>query len=124
MSKYKGPGRVRKESAPSSCLTAPLRARLLNYDVGDARLKDEHRNWLAAHRIPFVRACRHTKVNLTGTASRTGGDYFNLKLSEQRAQCIVEFLQKNGAFRDQIKFLGLGEAPAKAAGKKDETETD
>lgn len=124
MATYKGPGRVRKESAPSSNLTAPLKARLFNYDVGDAKLKDEHQKWLAEHVIPFVRSCRHTRVNLTGTASRTGTDHFNLQLSERRARGIVDFLEQNGAFRDQIKFLGLGEAPAKAAGKKDETETD
>lgn len=120
----KGPGRIRQESPKSPNLATPLRTRLFNYDVNDATLKNEHRDWLTENVVPVLTACRRTKVQLTGTASRTGSDQHNLKLSEQRAKVIESFLQQKGIFHDQIFFRGLGEQPAKAAGKLNDTETD
>lgn len=120
----KGPGRVRVESAPSINLVAPLKARLFNYDVDDATLKREHRDWLADEVVPVLRSCRSIQVDLRGTASRTGSDQHNLRLSEQRAKGIELFLEQNGAAHEQIKFRGLGEAPARAAGKGETSEAD
>src|SRR5262245_43124393 len=118
------PGQVRREGPPATSLTAPLEVRLFNYEINDATLKQEHRDWLTANLVPILRACPHTKLDLPGTASRTGTDQYNLKLSEQRAKNIDAFLQQNGIVREQIAFRGLGEAPARAAGKRDETESD
>ena len=60
MSKYRGPGRVRRESPPSYSLAAPLKARLFNYDVDDATPKKEHRDWLSDNVIAVLRTCRRT----------------------------------------------------------------
>src|SRR4051794_12012980 len=104
MGVYKGPGQVRRESPPTTNLAAPLKARLFNYDVDDAALKKEHRDWLAAEVIPILRTCRKTTVDLRGTASRSGTDAYNLKLSERRAAGIEAFLEQNGVLSRQIAF--------------------
>ena len=62
-------------------------------------------------------------MQLWGTASRSGSDQFNLSLSEKRANFIRDFLLQKGAAREQIKFRGLGESPAKAAGVVDGKES-
>src|SRR5262249_31523305 len=73
---------------------------------------------------PVLRSCRHTRIDLSGTASRTGTDKHNLELSERRAKVIRFFLQDKGVVLEQINYRGLGEVPARAAGKAAEAITD
>ncbi len=120
---FSGPGQVRREAVPSVGGTQVVRTRLFNYDIGDASMKSEHRDWLTVNLLPILQKSRNTTVNLWGTASRSGSDQFNRALSEKRANFIRDFLAQKGAARDQIQFKGLGENPAKAAGVKDGTES-
>ncbi len=120
----KGPGRIRVESTPSPDLGAPMEARLFNYDVGADSLKTEHRDWLTDNVVPILTKSRQSNVELRGTASRSGSDAFNKQLSERRAKVIKFHLEQSGVLGQQIIFNGLGEAPARAAGFKDGTETD
>jgi hypothetical protein len=116
-----GPGQVRREKAFAGSKAA--RTRLFNYDIGDHVMKNEHRDFLLANVVPILKRSKNTAVQLWGTASRSGSDQFNLKLSEKRANFIRDFLVQQGALREQIKFRGLGESPAKSAGIADGNES-
>jgi outer membrane protein OmpA-like peptidoglycan-associated protein len=108
-------------------LTTPLSAgvagRLYDFDVGKARLKPAHARWLIGEVVPLLNS--HGSVSVSGLASRTATDSFNLSLSRLRAAAVLRFLRENTRRSFNVRSEDWrGEAAAAAAGQPDDTEDD
>jgi len=63
--------------------------------------------------IAAVKDSGDAKIVVRGHADRSGGDEYNLGLSEKRAETIAAALIAAGVPEDQVRTMGLGEtAPA------------
>jgi outer membrane protein OmpA-like peptidoglycan-associated protein len=50
----------------------------------------------------------YTHIHVEGHADQRGPEHFNLKLSEQRAESVVNFLIDRGVEQDRLSFEGFG----------------
>jgi outer membrane protein OmpA-like peptidoglycan-associated protein len=71
----------------------------------------------------IVLAHKGLKLELEGHTDNVGSDALNLKLSEQRAKAVRDFLTKEGVVADSISVRGLGKdspvaSNATAAGRQ------
>jgi outer membrane protein OmpA-like peptidoglycan-associated protein len=71
----------------------------------------------------IVLAHKGLKLELEGHTDNVGSDALNLKLSEQRAKSVRDFLTKEGVVADSISVRGLGKdspvaSNATAAGRQ------
>ena len=94
---------------------------LHHFAIGGAALSQAQRNWLNHKVAPLLR--RGGSVSLVGQASRSGGEGFNKRLSEKRADAVRLHLEKqaNQCFQ-YAYFGGVGESAAAQAGQADGTE--
>ena len=60
------------------------------------------------------------KVEISGHTDNVGPDSYNQKLSENRAQAVVNYLMKNGISGSRMTFKGYGETMPIATNKTDE----
>jgi outer membrane protein OmpA-like peptidoglycan-associated protein len=60
--------------------------------------------------VAFVKEDPNQKIVLEGHTDSIGSDSYNLKLSQQRAEAVQEFLVKNGVSAASITARGLGES--------------
>jgi outer membrane protein OmpA-like peptidoglycan-associated protein len=60
--------------------------------------------------IAFIKKYPSFKVSLVGYTDNIGGDAYNLKLSEKRAEAVKEYLVKHGADASKIQASGRGKA--------------
>jgi hypothetical protein len=88
-----------KESEP------PCVAHLFNFDIGHATLKPDHKAWLDEHVVTLLET-KEWLISLTGTASRSGNQAFNLRLSQQRAMQVEHYLRHKVKQRGKAKILG------------------
>lgn len=51
------------------------------------------------------------EVRIDAFTDHVGGDQYNLRLSQRRAQAVVDFYTENGVSEDRIESRGLGKAP-------------
>lgn len=60
-----------------------------------------------------------TKVVVKGYTDATGPADYNLKLSEQRARSVADFLLENGLLKERVNTLGIGENNPRVADEFD-----
>ena len=48
------------------------------------------------------------KIEIDGYTDNTGGDDYNLKLSEQRAKAVFDFLVGKGIPKNRLSYKGFG----------------
>jgi OOP family OmpA-OmpF porin len=60
--------------------------------------------------ISFAKENPNQKILLEGHTDSIGSDSYNLKLSQQRAEAVQEFLVKNGVSAASVTARGLGES--------------
>ena len=60
--------------------------------------------------IAFVKKYTGSQVSLVGYTDSIGGDAYNLKLSEKRAEAVKDYLVKHGADASKIQTSGRGKA--------------
>ena len=93
---------------------APLILSGVNFESGSARLTDA-----ARERLEEVAALlKHqgdAKVVIEGHTDSLGDDSANLRLSYERAETVYRFLLSQGVNRNQLTYLGRGEARPIAA---------
>ena len=77
-----------------------------NFDIDVATLKDEHKKFLTDKLIPTLKANGNATVRLFGSASRSGEDDDNLKLSTGRADEAKRMLAEVGAQIKEAKGIG------------------
>jgi outer membrane protein OmpA-like peptidoglycan-associated protein/flagellar hook assembly protein FlgD len=61
------------------------------------------------------------KILVEGHTDDIGNDDYNLKLSERRAQAVLDYLVSKGVERDRLKVRGMGETAPFVANKDEES---
>lgn len=81
----------------------------LNFDSGKADLKTEHKKLLAKV-VYAVQLAKSEMATIEGHTDSYGGDDFNMKLSEARANSVVDYLKgEPGLTNTQLQAVGYGE---------------
>lgn len=57
-----------------------------------------------------LEGCPDAKVEVAGHTDSTGSASINLRVSEQRAQAVVEYLVRRGVAEERLTAVGYGEA--------------
>lgn len=60
--------------------------------------------------IAFIKKYPNAQISLVGYTDSIGGDAYNLKLSEKRAEAVKEYLVKHGVDAARIQTSGRGKA--------------
>ncbi|MFI5218523.1 MAG: OmpA family protein [Bacteroidia bacterium] len=63
---------------------------------------------------------RTLKVEISGHTDNVGSEEYNLRLSQSRAQSVVEYLISIGVDKDRLSFVGYGESRPFASNDTDE----
>ncbi|MFN7014845.1 MAG: OmpA family protein, partial [Bacteroidia bacterium] len=50
------------------------------------------------------------KIEISGHTDNVSSDEFNLRLSENRAKAVVEFLVQNGIAKERLTYKGYGKS--------------
>jgi hypothetical protein len=118
-----GPGKVEVFADWSG--VGVLKALLYNFDFDDfagmkyRELKAEHKTFLADKVVPLLENDRGF-IWMQGSASRIGGNSWNMTLSQYRSSRVVDFLGRHGISGDQMQPDAVGEELAAAHALDDE----
>jgi len=115
---YSGHGKVRVAPVVS---TAVVSAFLYNFNIDDDQPKPEHLRWLDAHIVPFL-AGTGCYIWMRGSASRTGGDAYNMRLSQRRVEQIAARLRSKGVGEWQMQLEWVGESLSRSIKEEDEAD--
>jgi hypothetical protein len=108
---HSGPGKI--EVVPST--QQSVIARLYNFDIARHELKQHHQVWLRQNVVAMLK--NGGSLWITGIASPSDTDDFNLGLSRRRADAVIHFLRKESGPKFTVAFeWAAGEGLARAAG--------
>lgn len=79
------------------------------FDVNKYTLRDESKNELD-RLVKLLNDNPTVKIEIGGHTDSRGSDSYNQKLSENRAQSVVNYLIKNGVAADRLSYKGYGES--------------
>lgn len=79
------------------------------FDFGKYNLKTDTQIKLAKL-AGIIQAHPGLRLAIEGHTDNIGGDEANMKLSQQRADCVLDFLVQQGLGRDGVTAVGLGKA--------------
>lgn len=90
---------------------AYLKGRLIDFDTGSAKLEEQHKTWLW-QKMTAARGNSMYRIRLVGYASKLGNTEYNERLSYQRIDNTLKYLQSvdNRAMDRVETFRALGEA--------------
>jgi hypothetical protein len=114
------PGKIQEygSQAPDT-----IAAKLFNFEVGKFAIKSEHSNWLISVVAPKLRG--GGSLTIIGLASRTGSDDFNMQLSHNRLQAVIDLLRKQVPNNFKVALeVAKGERAAMYAGEMDGVENE
>ncbi|AQQ06412.1 hypothetical protein B0E33_24830 [Roseibium algicola] len=96
-------------------------ARLQYFDVSQANLKEDHKNWLRRNVVPLLKG--NGSISIVGLSSRSGKAAFNKALSMKRANAVKTFLEECLLSCFPFDLVdGLGESLAEEMGQEDGVE--
>ncbi len=78
------------------------------FEINKAYLKKDSKNILNSL-IKMMKQNRSMKIEVRGHTDSKGSDKYNQKLSEQRADSVIEYMIKNGISPERLKAVGFGE---------------
>jgi OmpA family len=117
-----GPGEIKVFPPNPSSNVRGLSAALDNFGIDQSGLKNEHKKWLDENVVPAMRADPATRVFLRGSASKSGANDYNMKLSKRRAESVRDHLVQRNISLAQISVAFTGEELAQ--GTIDESSVD
>ena len=79
----------------------------INFETGKAYLKKESLN-IIDDLINQMKMNVKMKIEIRGFTDNVGGDEYNQKLSEKRADSVTEYMVKNGISPERVKGSGFG----------------
>lgn len=91
-----------------------IRAVMSNFDIDGADVKREHQTFLATRVVPILTGA-NARGWLQGSASRSGPDAHNQRLSERRARAVEAFLVARGVQASRLNVSAVGESQASPA---------
>ena len=80
----------------------------LNFEFGKAEIKKESLPYLDTLAETMLKA-KNWKLDIEGHTDDKGGDEFNMKLSQSRADSVKKYLVSKGISADVITAKGFGE---------------
>lgn len=80
----------------------------INYELGSYSLTVESKN-LLLRLVNFLKQYPQLELQLTSHTDSRGSSSFNKKLSQNRANSVLEFLVANGIEKKRLESLGFGE---------------
>jgi outer membrane protein OmpA-like peptidoglycan-associated protein len=89
----------------------------INFDSGASELDAESMAILNNQLVPQLEMARGMYVRIEGNTDSVGDKKLNTKLSEKRAQSIVDYLVTKGVERDRIVARGNGDSKPVASNK-------
>jgi NitT/TauT family transport system substrate-binding protein len=89
----------------------------INFDSGASELDTESMSILNNQLVPQLEMARGMYVRVEGNTDSVGNKALNTKLSEKRAQSIVDYLITRGVERDRIVAKGNGDTKPVASNK-------
>ncbi len=81
---------------------------LWNFISEDHHTRAEHITWLRTRFVPFFRDRNFLKISVYGIASQRGSHAYNMRLSEQRREDVIQHLREMGV-RGDLTGRGTGE---------------
>lgn len=88
---------------------ATVRLNNIFFDFDKYELKEE--SFPELNRlVKFLRENPQVKIRVSGHTDSIGGDQYNLKLSEQRAGAVVQYLTSQGIEPDRLEARGFGKS--------------
>jgi OmpA-OmpF porin, OOP family len=89
----------------------------INFDSGASELDTESMAILNNQLVPQLEMARGMYVRVEGNTDSVGDKKLNARLSEKRAQAIVDYLITRGVERDRIVAKGNGDSKPVASNK-------
>ncbi|MEX0686404.1 MAG: OmpA family protein [Balneolales bacterium] len=87
----------------------------VNFDFDRSNINDQAARMLSENVELLLDAPSDYRVSVEAYTDHIGGDQYNLRLSQRRANSVVEFYKANGISEDRIDSRGLGKAPTPCA---------
>jgi len=109
MSSPFGPGEIVVFPINPSTNVRGLSAALENFGIDQSGLKNEHKKWLDDNVVPAMKSDPATRVFLRGSASKSGANDYNMRLSERRVESVRKHLGQRGVSSGQISSTFTGE---------------
>lgn len=81
----------------------------VRFDTASAKIRSDSLPILEKN-VDELTSSPKTKIRIVGHTDSRGGDDYNQKLSEQRAQSVLEYFVSKGVNRDRIAAEGRGES--------------
>lgn len=100
--------RLQKISVESNIPHKPVILNNIFFDSGSSGLKSESQYELRKL-LSMLQENPVVKIQVNGHTDDIGNDADNLKLSENRAKAVCDYLIKNGISSDRLSFKGYGE---------------
>lgn len=94
-------------AAPPTPTRIVLQGVTFEFDSAKIRAEDEPVLEVAAEQLRSNGAAR---VQVVGHTDSVGGDDYNQKLSERRAQSVADYLSRNGIDATRLEVIGRGES--------------
>lgn len=96
-----------------------IKALLYNFDIDGDSIKMEHRTFLQTKVVPLLQNGRG-HIWMQGSASRSGGNQYNIQLSRRRINNVAVVLRSFGIASNQMQLDAIGEEEAHAHAMEDE----
>ncbi|MFH0893597.1 MAG: OmpA family protein, partial [Bacteroidota bacterium] len=80
----------------------------INYKTNSFELEEESKLVLEGF-IEFLRENNSFNIAISGHTDDVGDDAYNLKLSENRAKAVYDYLIGNGVYAYRLTYQGFGE---------------
>lgn len=94
--------------AAAAAENKPVALRNVFFESGSAQLKPESKTELDRLK-QLLNDHKTLNIQINGHTDNVGPDADNLRLSEQRAKAVYDYLVQNGIAADRLRFKGFGE---------------
>ncbi len=79
------------------------------FEYGSMDLTVSSKLFIESKLIPVLKEKVHIRIEILAHTDNIGDEKFNLRLSQQRAESVREFLIQSGISKDRLKAIGFGE---------------
>lgn len=93
----------------------------ITFDFGKSTIKSESHEYLDKLASTLIRT--NAKIEVKGHTDNVGTEDFNMKLSKERAQAVVEYLVKKGVSRNKLTYSYYGMSKPLASNDTEEGRT-
>lgn len=89
---------------------APILIPKINYEFGSDKLTQDSKNTLDTTLLVLLRKNPLFKIEIRSHTDSKGSDEFNMKLSQRRAESVVNYMAEKGISRTRLIAKGYGES--------------